>query len=101
MTQAQLDIQNLQNQLEQQTSKNDLTIEPLFHDSPVLFLEIINQDPSVVTSELNSPEQNSSNTEQIEHQTPPEKHRTSQGTPPPPKKRLQILEDTAILSSPI
>ena len=38
MTQAQL---NLKNQLEQTSS--DLTTQPLFKDSPVLFLEPIDQ----------------------------------------------------------
>ena len=38
MTQAQLDLQN---QLEQTSS--DLTTQPLFNDSPVLFLEPIDQ----------------------------------------------------------
>ena len=48
MIQAQLDIQN---QLEQQTNNTDLTTQPLFNNSPVLFREALDQDPSVVTSE--------------------------------------------------
>ena len=70
---AQLDIQNLPNQFEQQTSNADLTTQHLLNESPVLFFEAMDQDPSVVTSEQNSSEQKTSDVEQIEHQTPPEK----------------------------
>ena len=45
MAPAQLDIQNLPNQLEQQTTNTDLTTQPLYNDSPVLFLEAMDQDP--------------------------------------------------------
>ena len=101
MTQAQLDLQN---QLEQ-TNNTGLTHQLLFNVSPVLFRDAMDQDPSVAMSE-----QNLSSTEQIEHQTPPEKHQTppktntfeqSHGTPPPPKKRYEIMEDPAFLSLPI
>ena len=47
MTQAQLDLQN---QLEQ-TKNTDLTTQPLFSDSPVLFLEVMDQAPSLVNTE--------------------------------------------------
>ena len=96
MTQAQFDIQNLQNNELEQTSNTVLTNQPLFNDSPVLFLEVMVQDPSVLTSEQSSSEQHFSNIEQIEHQTPPEKQRTppeandfeqSLGTPHPPLKK--------------
>ena len=66
MTQAQLDLQN---QLEQ-TENTDLTTQPLFNDSPVLFLDAMDQTPSVANSEQ------SSSSAQIEHQNPPEKHPT-------------------------
>ena len=63
MTQAQLDLQN---QLEQ-TNITDLTTQPICNDSAVPFLEALDQDPSVANSE-----QNSSSTDQIEHEIPPE-----------------------------
>ena len=43
MTQAKLDLQN---QLEQH-NETDLTNQPLFNDSPVLFLEVMDQAPSL------------------------------------------------------
>ena len=110
MTQAQLDLQNLQNQFEQQTINTDLTTQTLFNDSPVLLYEVMEQHASVVASEQTSSEQNNFNLEQIEHQTPPEKQQTfpetnnyeqSLGTPPPPaKKRYEVMKDPAILFSP-
>ena len=107
MTQAQPNIQNLQSQFEQPTNNIDLTSHPLFNDSPGLFIEAMDPNPSVVTSEQSSSEQNSSNIEQIEHQTTPEKQRTppemknyeqSRGTPPPAKEIYEIMKDPAFLS---
>ena len=43
MTQAQLDKQNQHSQLEQQTNTIELSTQPLFNDSPVLFLKAIEQ----------------------------------------------------------
>ena len=66
MTQAQLDLQK---QLEQTSS--DLTTQSLFIDSPVLFLESIDQVPAHPSGQI----------EQTEHTTsskvhaPPEIHR--------------------------
>ena len=65
----------------------------------------MDQGPFVV-SEQNSSEPTSSDIEQIEHQIPPEKQRTSperkiyeksNGTPPSPKNRYEIMEDPACL----
>ena len=70
MTQAQFDLQN---QLEQ-TDFTDLTTQFLFNDSPVLFLEVMDQAPSVVNREQNP------STERTEHPIPPEKHLTPPAT---------------------
>ena len=43
MTQAQFDLQNQR----EQTKNTDHTTQRLFKCSPVLFLEAMNQDPSV------------------------------------------------------
>ena len=99
MTQAQLDLQKqaqivLQKQLEQATP-TDLTTRPLLNDSPVLYIE---------TSEQIFLEQMEHT--KVEHETP--KPTTShddtdhtQTTPPPPKKRYEIMKDPVFLSSPI
>ena len=87
MTQAHLDLQ-----LEPPSS--DLTTQPLFNDSPVLFLETIDQVNAHPSEEI----------EQIEHTTPIKIHTppdTTHEVPPPPKKRYEIMKDSAFLSSPI
>ena len=56
MTQAQLGMQNLHSQLEQQTNTTEFTTQPLFNDSPVLFLEPMERDSSIATSEQTSSE---------------------------------------------
>ena len=92
-TQAQVDLQN---QLEQATA--DLTTRPLLNDSPVLYIDT--SEPIPTTS-----------LEQMEHETI--EHDTSKvsttlndtdhthATPPPPKKRYEIMKDPVFLSSPI
>ena len=99
MTQAQ---PYLQNRLEQ-TNKTDLTSQPLFNDFPVLFLEVMDQAPSVEYTEQNSP------TKQTEQPIPLKKPFTpsetnnfehSHGTPPPSKKPYEMKKDPAFLSSP-
>ena len=89
MTQAQIDLQK---QLEQATA--DLTTRPLLNDSPVLYIDTSEQTPS-----------NSWNI-QIEHDTskiptPPDDTDHTHATPPPPKKRYEIMKDLVFLSSPI
>ena len=93
MTQAQVDLQN---QLEQATS--DLTTRPLLNDSPVLYIDTSEPIP---TTSLEQKEQ-----EKIEHDT--SKVSTTfndidhtHATPPPPKKRYEIMKDPVLLSSPI
>ena len=79
MTQAYLDLQK---QLEQTSS--DLTLQPLFNDSPVLFLESINQ----VTAH------SSEQSVQTEQTTSSKVHFTLDSTheiPPPPKKRDEVI----------
>ena len=111
MTQAQLDLQDQP----EHTSNTDLRTQPILNDSPVLFLEVMDQAPSLQNTEQNS-------TAQIDYPISPEKHcpfpetnnydqshRTSQlnnyeqshGTPPPSKKRYEMMKDPAALSSPI
>ena len=94
MTQAQVDLQN---QLEQATS--DLTIRPLLNDSPVLYIDTSEPIP---TTSLEQMEQ-----EKIEHDTskvstPHNDIDHTHATPPPPKKRFEIImKDPVFLSSPI
>ena len=93
MTQAQIDLPK---QLEHATA--DLTTLSLLNDSPVLYLE---------TSESIS----STPIEQIEHTknehdpskipTPPDDSDHTHATPPPPKKRYEIMKDPVFLFSPI
>ena len=103
MTQVQLDFHNmtsqvtqeqidLQNQLEMHTA--DLITKPLSNDSPVLFLD------TKETSDDPIPDQ-------MEHQNIPSKNKTpsdhdqSLDTPPPTKKKYEIMKDPALVSSPI
>ena len=103
MTQAQLDFHNmtsqvtqeqidLQNQLEMHTA--DLITKPLSNYSSVLFLD------TKKTSDDPIPDQ-------MEHQNIPSKNKTpsdhdqSPDTPPPTKKKYEIMKDPAFLSSPI
>ena len=99
MTQEQIDIQNqiyLQNQLEQATE--DLTTRPLLNDSPVLYFDTSEPTP---TNSLEQMEQ-----DKIEHNTskvptPLNDTDHTHATPPPPKKRYEIMKDPVFLSSPI
>ena len=87
MTQAHLDLQL-------EPSSSDLTTQPLFNDSHVLFLETIDQVNAHPSQEI----------EQIEHTTPTKVHippDTTHGVPPAPKKRFEIMKDPVFLSSPI
>ena len=101
MTQAQQDFHNLtsqvtqeqidlQNQLEMNTA--DLITKSLSNDSPVLFLD------TKETSDDPIPDQ-------MEHQNTPSKNKTpsdhdqSPDTPPPTKKKDEIMKDPAFFSS--
>ena len=103
MTQAQLDFHNmtsqvtqeqieLQNQLEMHTA--DHITKPLLNDSPVLFLD------TKETSDDPIPDQ-------MEHQNIPPKNKTPSDhdqfpdSPPPTKKKYEIMKVPAFLSSPI
>ena len=90
MTQAQLELQK---QLEQATA--DLTTRPLLNDSPVLYIDTSEQTPS------NSLEQMEHT--KIEHDTskiptPPNDTDRTHATPPPPKKRYEIMKNPVFLS---
>ena len=92
MTQAQVDLQN---QLEQATA--DLTTRPLPNDSPVLYIDTSEPIP---TTSLEQMEQ-----DKIKHDT--SKVSTfndidhTHATPPPSKKRYEIMKNPVFLSSPI
>ena len=102
MTQAQLDLQKQaqidpQKQLEQATP-TDLTTRPLLNDSPVLYIETFEETPPTFLEQMAHTK--------VEHENP--KPATShddtdhtQTTPPPPKKRYEIMKDPIFLSSPI
>ena len=112
MTQAQLDFHNmtpqvtqeqidLQNQLEIHTA--DLITKPLSNDSPILFLDTkeITDDPIQDQMEhQNIPEQQNIPTIPTKNKTPSDPDQ-SPDTPPPTKKKYEIMKDPAFLSSPI
>ena len=93
MTQAQFDLQK---QIEQATA--DLTRKPLLNDSPVLYIDTSEPTPSNPLEQMEHTK--------IEHDTskiptPPDDTDHTQATPPPPKKRYEIMKDPVFLSSPI
>ena len=100
-TQALIDLQkqaqvDLQNQLEQATA--DLTTKPLLNDSPVLYIETSEQTPPTFLEQIEHTK--------VEHEypktaTPHDVTDHTQATPPPPKKRYEIMKDPVFLSSPI
>ena len=95
MTQAQIDLQR---QLEQATA--DLTTKPLVNDSPVLYIDTSEPTPA------NSLEQMEQAQDKIEHgfsrvPTPLNDTDPTHETPPPSKKRYEIMKDPVFLSSPI
>ena len=90
MTQAQIDLQQ---QLEQASS--DLTTQPLFNDSPVLFLETSYQIVNHPSKELDQTEHDTSKVPtQLDYTD------ITHETPLPPKKRDEIMKDPVFLSSP-
>ena len=102
MTQAQVDLQNrqaqvdLQSQLEQATA--DLTTRPLLNDSPVLYIETC-EPISATTLEQKENEKIEHDTSKVS--TPLIDTDHTHATPPPPKKRYEIMKDPVFLSSPI
>ena len=97
MTQAQLDLHkqsqiDLQKQLEQPTT--DLTTRPLLNDSPVLYIDTSEQTPPKFLEPMEHTK--------VEHENP--KFDTlsddtdhTQATPPPSKKRYEIMKDPVFL----
>ena len=103
MTQAQLDFHrltphitqehfDLRNQLEMHTM--DLITKPLSNDSPVLFLGT--KDLPTISSNDQMKLQPISS----KYKTPSD-HNNSPETPPPTKKKYEIMKDPAFLSSPV
>ena len=100
ITQAQIDLQkqaqiDLQNQLEQATV--DLTTRPLLNDSLVLYIENSEQNPPTF---LEQKEHTKVEHENPKTATPHDDTDQTQATPPPPKKRYEIMKDPVFLSSP-
>ena len=94
MTQAQIDLQT---QLEQATP-TDLITRPLSNDSPVLYIEISEQTPPTFLEPMEHTKVENENPKP----TPPQDDTDhTQSTPPPPKKRYEIMKDPIFLSSPI
>ena len=94
MTQAQIDLQT---QLEQATP-SDLITRPLSNDSPVLYTETSEQTPPTFLEPMEHTK--------VEHEnskpTPPQDDTDhTQPTPPPSKKRYEIMKDPIFLSTPI
>ena len=87
MTQSHLDLQL-------EPTSYDLTTQPPFNDSPVLFLETLYQ--------VNAPP--SEQVEQTEHTTPTKVNTspdTTQEVPPPSDKRCEIMKHPVFLPSSI
>ena len=78
MAQAQIDLQTLS-----EPTSSDLTKQPLFNDSLVLFLEPLDQ---ITTNPSDQIEQAEHTTSSNVHTPPDNTHET----PPPPKKRYEI-----------
>ena len=103
MTQAQLDFHSLtphitqepidlENQLEMHTM--DLITQPVSNDSSVLFLDT--KDLPTISSNDQMEQQpiSSKNKTSSDHDNSPE-------TPPPTKKKYEIMKDATFLSSPV
>ena len=93
MTQAELDLQkqeqiDLQKQLEQATA--DLTTRPLLNDSPILYIETSDQTPPTFLEQM---EHTKVEHENLKTDFPPDDTDQTQATPPPPKKRYEIMKD--------
>ena len=102
MTQAQLDLQkqaqfDLQTQLEQATP-TDLLTRPLLYDSSVLYIETSEQTPPTFLEQMEHTKVEHENSKPTPSQDDTDHTPT---TPPPPKKRYEIMKDPIFLSSPI
>ena len=102
MTQAQIDLQqqaqiDLQIQLEQATS-TDLTTRPLLNDSSVLYIETSEQTPPTFHEQM---EHTKVENENPKAATSHDDTDHTQTTPPPPKKRYEIIKDPVFFPSPI
>ena len=93
MTQAQVDLQN---QLAQ--ARADLTTRPLLNDSLVLCIDTSEPIP---TTSLEQMEQEKIDHDTSKVSTPPNDTDHTHATPPPPKKRYEIMKDPVFLSPPI
>ena len=94
MTQAQIDLQT---QLEQATP-TDLITRPLSNDSPVLYIDTSEKTPPTFLEPMEHTKVENENPKP----TPPQDDIDhTQSTPPPPKKRYEIMKDPIFLSSPI
>ena len=94
MTQAQIDLQT---QLEQATP-TDLITRPLSNDSPVLYIETSEQTPPTFLEQMEQTKVEHENSKPTPSQ---DVNDHTQTTPPPPKKRYEIMKDPIFLSSPI
>ena len=93
MTQAQIDLQT---QLEQATP-TDLITRPLSNDSPVLYFETSEQTPPTFLKQMEHTKVEHENSKPTLSQDDTDH---TQPTPPPPKKRYEIIKDPIFLSSP-
>ena len=93
MTQAQI---YLQNQLKQATA--DLTTRPLLNDSTVLNVDTSESTP---TNSLEQMEPAKIEHDTSKNPTPLDDTDRTHATPPPPKKRYEIMKDPVFLFSPI
>ena len=94
MTQAQIDLQT---QFEQATP-TDLITRPLPNDSPVLYIDTSEKTPPTFLEPMEHTKVDNENPKP----TPPQDDTDhTQSTPPPPKKRYEIMKDPIFLSSPI
>ena len=97
MTHAQIDLQNqIDLQLEQATA--DLTTRPLLNDSPVLYIDTSEPTP---TNSLEQMEQDKIEHDNLKVPTPLNDTDHTHATPPPPKKRYEIMKNPVFLSWPI
>ena len=86
MTQAQIDLQT---QLEQATP-TDLITRPLSNDSPVLYIETSEQTPPIFLEQMEHTKVEHENSKPTPSQDDTDH---TQPTPPPPKRRYEIMKD--------
>ena len=94
MTQAQIDLQT---QLEQ-AIPTDLITRPLSNDSPVLYIETSEQTPPTFLEQMEHTKVEQENSKPTPSQDDTD---LTQPTPPPPKKRYEIMKDPIFFSSPV